>query len=153
MIRVESEETQDYVRESLNLSLEEAEEMSFVPSAISIPRGPMFWCDNRCSDKALRFWHASVVVEDGKEVHTVNLCEQCYNESLTAKGLAPLKNWQCEAVVEKKAHRGRLWRMLGKDQFLQGMWEYFSLRKSESKKVYEGCRERKAGRDTRPMAT
>ena len=33
MIRVESEETQDNVRESLNLSGEEAEEISFVPSA------------------------------------------------------------------------------------------------------------------------
>ena len=40
VIRVESEETQDYVRESLNLSQEEAEEISFVPSALSIPRGP-----------------------------------------------------------------------------------------------------------------
>ena len=37
VIRVESEEMQDFVRESLNLSLEEPEEMSFVPSAISIP--------------------------------------------------------------------------------------------------------------------
>ena len=42
VIRVESDETQDYVRESLNLSLEEAEEMSVVPRAVSIPPGPMF---------------------------------------------------------------------------------------------------------------
>ena len=42
IIRVESEETQDYVRDSLNLSQEDAEEISFVPSALSIPRGPMF---------------------------------------------------------------------------------------------------------------
>ena len=53
--RVESEETQDNVRESLNLSREEAGEISFVPSAINIPQRPMFRCDNRCSDKALRF--------------------------------------------------------------------------------------------------
>ena len=73
----------------------------------------MFWCDNRCSDKALRFWQfASVVVEDGKESHTGNLCQQCYNESWTVKGLALLKNWQWKAVVEKKAHHGRQWRML-----------------------------------------
>ena len=64
MIRVDSEETQDCVRELLNLSPEDAEELSFVPSAISMPRGPMFWCDNRCSDKAHRFWQfASVVVD------------------------------------------------------------------------------------------
>ena len=31
VIRVESEETQDYVRESLNLSLDEVVEISFVP--------------------------------------------------------------------------------------------------------------------------
>ena len=48
VIRVESEETQDHVKESLNLSQDEAEEIGFVPSAISIPQRPMFWCDNRC---------------------------------------------------------------------------------------------------------
>ena len=53
VIRVGSEETQDYVRDSLNLCREEAEEISFVPGAISIPQRPMFWCDDRCSDKAL----------------------------------------------------------------------------------------------------
>ena len=54
-IRVESEETQDNVRESLNLSRWEAEDISCAPSALSVPRGPMFGCDHRCSDKALRF--------------------------------------------------------------------------------------------------
>ena len=39
MIRVETEETQDYVRETLAISQEEAEEMGFVPSALSEPRG------------------------------------------------------------------------------------------------------------------
>ena len=63
VIRVEPKETQDYVRESLNLSRDEAEEISFVPSALSIPRRPKFWCDNRCSDNALRFWLFAVVVE------------------------------------------------------------------------------------------
>ena len=37
MILVESEETQDNVRETLAISLEEAEEMGFVPSALSEP--------------------------------------------------------------------------------------------------------------------
>ena len=113
VIRVESEETQDYVRESLNLSQDEAEETSFVPSAISIPQRPMFLCDDRCSDKALSFWQfASVVIEEGEEPYTANLCQQCYNESLMAKGVVFLKNWQWKAVVEKKG----LWRMLVKDQ-------------------------------------
>ena len=88
--RVESEETQDYVRESLNLSQEEAEKISFVPSALSILRGPMFWCDNRCSDKALRFWQfASILLDDVKESDTVNLCQQRHNERLTAQA------WHC----------------------------------------------------------
>ena len=139
MIRVESEVTQDYVRESLNLSRDEADDKCFVSSAISIPQRPMFRCDNRCSDKAFRFWQfASVVVEDGKESHTAN-----YNESLTAKGLALLKNWQWKAVVEKKAHRGRLRRMLGKDQYIQGMWEFFSLERVKAKKFMKNAKEEK----------
>ena len=51
MIRVESEETQDYVREAKELNQEEAEEISFVPSAITVPQKPLFRCDNRCSEK------------------------------------------------------------------------------------------------------
>ena len=43
VLRVESEETQDNVRKSLNLSQDEAEEeMSFVPSAISTHQRPIF---------------------------------------------------------------------------------------------------------------
>ena len=107
-----------------DLSPVEAEGISFVPSAMSIP-------------KALRFGQfASVVVDDGKEAYTVNLCQQCHNESLTVKGLALLKNWQWKAVVEKKAHRGRLWRTLGKDQSIQGMCEYFSLERVKAKKKF-----------------
>ena len=117
------------MRESLNLSRDEAEEISFVPSAISIPQRPMFWCDNRCSDTAHRFWQfASSVVEDGKESKTANVCQQCYNESLTAKGLGLLKNWQWKAVVEKKAHRGRLWRMLEKRPYFQECGNIFRLK-------------------------
>ena len=108
MIRVEPEETQDNVKESLNLSRKKAEEIRLVLSAI-IPQSPMFWCDNRCSDKALSFWQLVSVVEDGEESYTANLCQQCYNEKLVAMG----GSWQWYAVVEEKAHRGRLWRTLG----------------------------------------
>ena len=51
VIREESAEAQDYVRESLKLSLEEAQEISFVPSAISIPQGRMYRCDNSFCEK------------------------------------------------------------------------------------------------------
>ena len=34
----------------------------------------MYWCDNRCSDKAIRYWQiASIVVGDGGEAHTINV--------------------------------------------------------------------------------
>ena len=50
VFRVESEETQDYVRETLATSQEEAEEMGFVPSALSEPRGALLLWDNGCSE-------------------------------------------------------------------------------------------------------
>ena len=62
VIRVESEETQDYVCEMLTISPEEAEELASVPSALSEPRGAIYFCDNRCSEKkrsdagSLRRW-------------------------------------------------------------------------------------------------
>ena len=51
-----TEETQDYGRETLAISQEEAEEMGFVPSALGEPRGTIYWCDKRCSEKAIRYW-------------------------------------------------------------------------------------------------
>ena len=76
MIRVESEETQDHVCDLLTISLEGAE-LAFVPSALSEPRGAIHFCDNHGSEKAVRYWQfASVVVEEGGEARTVNLCQQ-----------------------------------------------------------------------------
>ena len=126
--------------------LEEAEEISFVPSAISVPPKPMFRCDNRCSEKAISFWQfASVVIEEVRNPTRPTCPSNATTKLCWQKGDAPLTKWQWYAVVEKKAHRGRLWRMLVKDQNIQGMWEYFSLER--------GCRKREAGRDTRPKAT
>ena len=78
MIRAESEETQDYVCGTVAVSQEEGEELAFVPSALSEPRGSIYFCDNRCSEKAVRYWQFASVV--GEEAHTVNLCQHCYNE-------------------------------------------------------------------------
>ena len=47
VIRVESEETQDYVRAAKDVDQEEAEELSFVPSAISVPQQLLFRCDTQ----------------------------------------------------------------------------------------------------------
>ena len=73
VIRVESEETQDYVREAMDLSQEKAEEISFVQSVIIVPQKPLFRFDNKCSAKTLSFWQlASVVTKEGDESYTTN---------------------------------------------------------------------------------
>ena len=51
VIRVESEETQDYVREGKSTEHEEEEERTFVPSAVSVPLKLLFRCDRQCSEK------------------------------------------------------------------------------------------------------
>ena len=39
--------------------------------------------------------------------------------------------------MEKKAHRGRLWILMGKEPYVRGMWEYFLQEKSRVKKFGE----------------
>ena len=92
------------------------------------------------------------MVEDGEESYTANLFQQCYKKNLIAGGDAPLTKRQWYAVVEKKAHRGRLWRILEKDQYIQGMWKYFSFERSKAKKFMKEA-EKEAGRETGPMST
>ena len=80
VIRVESEETQDYLKEARNVSHEEREEISYVPSAISVPQKHLFRCDNHCNEKAFSFWQfASVVKKEGRRSHT----RQMYARSAT----------------------------------------------------------------------
>ena len=78
IIRVESEETQDFVREAKDVDQEDVEEISVVPSAIIVPQKPMFRCGNQCNGKTLSFWQlASVVIEEGEESYTANACQKC----------------------------------------------------------------------------
>ena len=52
----------------------------------------MYWCDNRCIDKAIRYWQrASFRVEDDGEAHRINVRQQCYNDRLKKQGLPQLK--------------------------------------------------------------
>ena len=47
----------------------------------------------------LSFWQlASVVIEDGEESYTANLCQRCYNKKLPAKGGA--RSWRRRLIVE-----------------------------------------------------
>ena len=62
IIRVAFEETKDNARKAKDSDQEEAEEMSFVPSAISVPQKLLFRSDNQCISKrpsasgSLRRW-------------------------------------------------------------------------------------------------
>ena len=114
------------MREAKSTDQEEVEEMSFVKSTISVPQKLVCRCDDQCSEKTLSFWQlASVVIREGEESYTTNMCQKCYNESLRAKGEAPPTSWQWRQFAGQKAHRGRLWKMMGKEQHVRGMWEYF----------------------------
>ena len=68
VIRVESEETQDYVREANDMNLEEAKEKCFVPSAISVPQKPLFRGDNQRRERTLSFWQFASVVKEGEKI-------------------------------------------------------------------------------------
>ena len=105
IIWVESEETQDYVGEAKGTDQEEAEELSFVLSVISVPRKPMFRCDNQCSENTLSFWQlASVVIQEG-EGHYQLLPEMLQRLSEGKKGKNPLTNWQWRQFAGQKAER------------------------------------------------
>ena len=90
---VDSEETQEYVKEGKSTKQKEEEERTFVPSAVSVPLKPLFRCDRQCSEKTLTCWQlASAVVNEGDEADTTNLCQKCFNKHLQAKGEEPLTN-------------------------------------------------------------
>ena len=65
------------MREAKSTDQEEAEELSLVSNAISVPQKLMFRCDNQCSERTLSCWQlASVVVQEGEESYTTNLCQK-----------------------------------------------------------------------------
>ena len=97
--------------------------------------------------KDLSFWQlASLVIQEGEESYTTNLCQKCYNESLKEQGEDPLTNWQWREFAGQKAHRGRLWKMMGKEQDVREMWEYFCQERDGVKRFREQAEEeRQAG--------
>ena len=113
VIRVESEETTGIRERTKDLNPEEAEETSFVPSAISVPQKPLFRCDNRCSEMTLSFCQfASVVMKEGEESYTTNLCQQCHNKSLEARGDKTIDK---VAVVRVCGEKGASWKAMEND--------------------------------------
>ena len=66
---------------------------------------------------------------------SINTCRQ--------KEKSRCKNVQWQQVVEKKAYRGRMWKMMGKEPYLRGMWEYFLQERTRVKKFRELADEEK----------
>ena len=64
VIRVESEETQDNVREEKITEFEEEKQRTFIPSAVGVPLKPLFRCDKQCSETTLSCWQLALVVVD-----------------------------------------------------------------------------------------
>ena len=121
-----------------------AKDEEFVPSAVTVPLKLLFRCDKQCSEKTLSCWQlVSVVADEGDEAKTTNLCQKCFNKLLQAKGEEPLTNVQWRQVVEKKAYRGRMWKLMEKEPFLRGMWEYFLQERSRVKRFRELADEEK----------
>ena len=119
------------MREAKSTEGEEEEERTFVPSAVSVTLKLLLRCDKQCGEKTLSYWQlASVVVHEGEEAYTTNLCQKCFNKHLQANGEELLSNVHWRQLVEKKACRGRMWKMMGeRTPYLRGMWEY-SLQES-----------------------
>ena len=97
---MESEETQDCMRAN-DLDHEESEELSFVPSAINVLQKPLFVVTiitvrRPSSSGSLRRWRSWRVRSHARPIHA-----------------KPLTKWQWHEFVEKKAHRGSQWKMMG----------------------------------------
>ena len=48
-------------------------------------------------------------------------------------------------MVEKKAHRGRLWKLFGSEQLLRRVWEYFTPKRAGVKKILADAAQEKQG--------
>ena len=68
---------------------------------------------------------------------------EVFRNTLAAKGEKPLSNVQWRQVVEKKAYRGRMWKIMGKEPYLREMWEHFLQERSRAKSFRELAEEEK----------
>ena len=63
------------------------------------------------TDQLSNWQLASVVIQEGEESYTTNLCQKCYNDSLRAKG----KNTYQLAVETVRGAKGAPWKALEND--------------------------------------
>ena len=108
-----------------------------------------------CSEQGFKFFqHAAIVTEEeGGAIHTINLCEHCYNGRRIKQGERPVKAAQRTEMMEQKAFRGKLWKV--------GLWHgtvftwnvgKFQHQKNIGQCSPGGCGERAAGRHARQVA-
>ena len=71
---------------------------------------------------------------------------------LDAAGQKAIEVVAMERFMEKRAQRGRIWKVMGNEQFIRGMWEYNTLETRRSKKDFSGSFSGKTRRDTRSVA-
>ena len=91
---------------------------------------------NQCSEKTLSHRQlASVVIDEGQESYTTNLCQMCFNNSLKAKGE---KNTDKCAVETGCGEKGVTWKDLEDDEIrIMCTWDVgiLSPRKKQSEEV------------------
>ena len=115
-------------------------------SSLGEPRGPIYWCDKRCSEEAIRYWQTASMVGEEGGANTINMCQQFHSEKAAQQGKQRLKLWQWRGVVERKAHRGRIWKVMDNAQFLRGMWEYSTLERAGARTILaDAVREKQGG--------
>ena len=82
-----------------------------MPSALNEPREAILWCD----DHGFRFNQiAEMTTREGGEARTIKMCKLCHNGRLVKQGKQPLKVAEWQEIVERKAHSGRLWKIIWK---------------------------------------
>ena len=111
------------MREAKGTELEEEEERTFVPSAVSVPLKPLFRCDRQCSGKTLSYWQlASVVENEGDEAFSTNLCQMCFNKHFAGKRRRTIDKCEVEAGCGNEGVSGKNVENDGKEPYLRGMW-------------------------------
>ena len=96
------------MKEGRSTEHEEEEERTFVPSKVSVPLKHLFRCDRQCSEKTLSYWQlASVVLNEGDEACTTNLCKMCFNKTLAGKRRRTTDKCEVEASCGKEGVSGK----------------------------------------------
>ena len=104
-----------------------------------------------CCEKSFRFNQIAEMVTEGGEAHTISLCKLCYNETPVRQGKQPLEVAEWKEIVERKTHRGRLWKNL---EVNTPCAECGNTSPSEERgQGTGGFRKREARRNTRSVAT